>query len=375
MARNTFEITEIYSYPAYTEVTKEKMISVNKQMNRINQKSREEAKRGTCYICNKACSSFCRSHSIPEFVLRNIAENSEVSEPRQADNLEPKKNTGLKAAGVFFNICKECDSKYFQDYEDENILKSEPSNEMLTAVALKNFLKMNYERSLEIIEERVYSALMLNPLIVSSEGNSPAEYNLKSISEELMYALTSLKSGKPDRYYLYYWKNLDYVVPYAAQYPIAMLQDLQGNVINDFYTGLSSYRLEYLHVAIFPLKESSVILIFSKDGEKRHRRFIRQLKRLDDMDQLSVINFLTFTGSDNVYINLNTYANLVNNPVFMEACRLTYSIRSNVPNPSNALAVAKQAHSFEKRYALPNLLAPQYALNKDIFDESIDNQE
>ena len=342
------------------------MISVKKQMSQIGKNARNATKRDACWICNESCSSFCRSHSIPRLVLKNIEEQSEVSAPRQADNLEPNKSTAVESAGVFFNICNKCDSTYFQAYEDEAALKLEPSNKMLTAIALKNYLKMIYERSLEVEEEKVCMSLTGTPKIVMSDGLSPAEYAVKSLDQELKYALDSLLLEKTEQYYLCFRKELDYVVPYAAQYPIAMLTDLCGNVINNFYTGSNSYKLEYLHVAIFPLQHSSVILVFAKNGETRHRRFIRQLKKLDELDQLSAINFLTFTGADNVYINKATYSSMVQNPIFMAACRLTYSIRSNVPNPSNALAVAMRAHSFEKRHTLPNLLAPQYAIIKEL---------
>ncbi len=368
MWKKHYDDTEIYSFPVTPVVSREKMISVSKQIQRMNKHIREETKRETCRICNAPCSSFCRSHSIPEFVLKNIAEESEVSAPRQADNLEPQKNKAVSSAGVFFNICNDCDSKYFQAYEDEKALKSEPSRKMLSAIALKNYLKMLYERSLEVEEEKVLMSLIGFPMIVVSDGLSPAEYAVRSLDKELQYALDSLLSDGADQYYLCFRKELNYVVPYAAQYPIAMLMDLHGNTINNFYTGSSTYKLEYLHIAIFPLSETSVILIFAKGKEKRHRRFFRQLKKLDELDQLSVINYLTFTGSDNVYINKSTYSKMMQNPIFMAACRLTYSIRSSIPNPPNALKVAKRAHSFEKRYALPNLLAPQYAIEKHVVD-------
>lgn len=105
--------TEIYSFPVTPVVSREKMISASKQIHRMSKQIRKETKRETCWICHTPCSSFCHSHSIPEFVLKNIAEQSEVSAPRQADNLEPQKSTPVTSAGVFFNICNDCDSKYF----------------------------------------------------------------------------------------------------------------------------------------------------------------------------------------------------------------------------------------------------------------------
>ena len=105
MWKRRYNDTEIYSFPVTPVVSREKMISVNKQMHRMSKYIREETKRETCWICHTPCSSFCHSHSIPGFVLKNIAEESEVSAPRQADNLEPQKSTSITSAGVFFNIC------------------------------------------------------------------------------------------------------------------------------------------------------------------------------------------------------------------------------------------------------------------------------
>ena len=365
MKNRVYEHTEIYSFPVNPKVGREKMISVKKQMQHMNKNSRKVVKRDTCWICNKPCNSFCRSHSIPRLVLKNISEDSEVSAPRQMDELEPQKNTGIELAGIFFNICNDCDSKYFQAYESECALDSKITDDMLSAIALKNVLKMVYDRSIEVEEEKAMEELMTFPIIVRTQGQTPAEYAVKSLERELKYALEAINTGTQGRYHLYYTKKLNYVVPYAAQYPIAMLTDLTGNVINNFYTGSNAYRLEYLHIGIFPLKETTMILIFGKNGEKRHARFIRQLKKLEESDQLSAINFLTFTGADNVFIHKSTYEKMLLNPIFTAACRLTYSIRSNVPNPSNALEVAMRAHSFQKRFALPNLLDYKYAIPRE----------
>ena len=79
------------------------------------------------------------------------------------------------------------------------------------------------------------------------------------------------------------------------------------------------------------------------------------------MDQLSTINYLTFSGTDNVFINPTVYAKLIQNPDFLAVCRMTYSIQSNIPRPQS-LKIAMQAYSFDNRKAFPNLLSPEYAL-------------
>lgn len=365
MEMDQFEITKIYSLPQHSDAPKERMIEVNKKLSLAKKPFVQKTKRERCWICGAKYSGFCKSHSIPAFVLRNIGEDSEVSHPRQADSPEPHKNTGIASAGIFRNICSICDSKVFRSYEDEPMYDTFPTPEMLSAIALKNCLKVTYEREMEVEEERFYRTLSGVPELVLNEGKSPAEYAVKEFRREIDYALKAVASPKKDSYHLYYYKKLDYKVPFAAQYPIAMLADLDGAVIHNFYTGSNAYRLQYLHIAIFPLQKSSILLIFGAKDDNRHRKFIKQLKKLEEEDQLSVINFLTFSGAENIFLNKTTYAKVSKDPAFMDICRLTYAIWSNVPNPSDPLAVAIREHSFQKRHTIPNLLSPEYAIKAD----------
>ena len=48
-------------------------ITYNKLMSKIQAKARQEAKLNYCYYCKKEVSSFCNSHSVPQFCLRRIA--------------------------------------------------------------------------------------------------------------------------------------------------------------------------------------------------------------------------------------------------------------------------------------------------------------
>ena len=48
-------------------------ITYNKLMSKIQAKARQEANLNYCYYCKKEVSSFCNSHSVPQFCLRRIA--------------------------------------------------------------------------------------------------------------------------------------------------------------------------------------------------------------------------------------------------------------------------------------------------------------
>ena len=49
-----------------------------KKVNDIIKESRAKTKLSYCYYCKKEVTSFCKSHSIPSSILKNIAHNGKV---------------------------------------------------------------------------------------------------------------------------------------------------------------------------------------------------------------------------------------------------------------------------------------------------------
>ena len=115
----------------------DKKIAINKAANRINREARERAKAATCCVCGKACTSFCNSHSIPQFSLQYIAEGGKVAQVLQGEIPTMGKDTGLNSAGTFHLICRECDSSIFRNYEDPNAYSQQPTERMLAQIAMK----------------------------------------------------------------------------------------------------------------------------------------------------------------------------------------------------------------------------------------------
>lgn len=68
--------------------------------------------------CGKETTSFCNSHSIPVFCLRKIAVDGEALHTNKLVN-SPLKDFSkvINKSGTFQPICRECDSKIFQEYE------------------------------------------------------------------------------------------------------------------------------------------------------------------------------------------------------------------------------------------------------------------
>lgn len=53
-------------------------ISFSKFQSRIRSEARENAKTGKCYLCGRDCSSYCQSHTVPQFMLKNISKKGIV---------------------------------------------------------------------------------------------------------------------------------------------------------------------------------------------------------------------------------------------------------------------------------------------------------
>lgn len=344
-----------------TEIPKKRKISISKFITRILKKARTNAKRATCHICGNECSSFCKSHSVPQFALQNIAEQGNVHIPLQGEMLTTGDDTGIKSAGVFFLICNNCDNTRFGDYENPDVYNVQPNDKMLAEISLKNYLQMIYKRR---IDPEIYSLLdqrFDNFSIIPGKGKTIQEIDLEDYQRHFQYALRALSGKNAPRFHLYYYTILDYRVPCATQTAIPLIVDLEDNLINNVYNISEEYRIAHLHVAIFPLKETSAIMLFCEQGEKRYRRFFRQFRKLNPEDQLAAINYMIFSYTENVFVNPTVYKLAWKNKGFRKVCRKTTNVLSfaGIHDP---IKTAIQAFSFSNRYGVPNLLSREYAL-------------
>ena len=357
-------LKQIFCIDSNYQLSEEQIMQVNKAVSKNFKEARTASKESFCYLCKKTCDGFCNSHSIPQFSLVNIAENGKVADPLQGEHPSSKDDIGLKKAGTFHIICDNCDNTMFSDYETPSAYSAPPNNRMLAQIALKNYLQMVSKRRIESnlydILERDYD----NFESVSSGGSTLEEDDLREYELKLQYAVKTLKENLSNRYHLCYYKVLDYVVPYATQTALCLITDLEDRLVNNPYLSLAEYRMEYLQVAVFPLEHTTVILLFVESGVKRYRNFIRQLNRLNEEDQLSAINYMIFSYTENVFLNVNTHKTTKANPSFMEVCRKIS--QANCPYPSfDPIDAAMQAFSFSRRKSFPNLLNRKFALAKD----------
>lgn len=341
-------------------------IVVNKKMSDILKRAKENAKPKTCFICHKPCSSFCNSHSVPQFCLKQIAKDGKLYPSAWNSGLPIyDKELGVKKAGTFQIICNDCDSKVFQEYETPEIYSSPPSGKVLAQICLKNYLQMISKRKQEIELYKLGAEQFPTHFLSALHNIEIAELDLHEYELGFERAYKASNRNHTDWYYLCYFQKLDYVVPFSFQGQIVLVCGLDGEVINDIYNMSPNYRLEEIHIAVFPLKIGSVVMIITDSRRARYRKFYRQLKRLPLEDQLAIINYIIFSYSENVFISKDLDEKVLTDSAFQKMCYTTNIAVASTPINGQALDAALNSFDLSKRHTVPNLLSKKYALIGD----------
>lgn len=346
-----------------TEYSKRK-VEINKKMGALMREARKKAKLEKCYVCGKTCSSFCNSHSVPQFCLRNIAENGKVYfSGIQQDLPFFGEDSGINKAGTFLLICNDCDSKLFSEYENPDSYSCIPSGKMLAQIALKNSLQIISKR----LQERALFSLgdEISPINHDffAHKQEIIDLDLQEYIPDYQRAKQAASGGHDDWYYLCLYRKLDYVVPFAAQSKITLISDFEDKVVNDIYNLSPDYHTKDIHVAIFPLESSSVVMLFIDSRDKRYRKFYRQLKKLEPDDQLAAVNYIVHAYTENVFLSKKINEKALRDPFFRDVCQKAGDFLSSNPFASDALPTAVREFSLSNRNSIPNLLSREYALS------------
>ena len=335
-----------------------------KKYNKIIKDAREESKLEYCLCCKKKTSSFCNSHSLPKFVLKNLSEKGMVLTSNHFLEMPfIKEEKGLNNSGTFHRICRECDNSLFKIYEDENKIYEEPRKKAMCQIDLKNCLKM-YDKRLN--EVALYSKMinisegfLLDELLEKQKVNF---LDLNEIANEFNRSFDILNKKSTSSYELIYWKTLEYVAPIGFQGHIALVGDLNGGVINDIYNHSYKYVIENLNLCVFPLKEKTIVLMFVSKENKKYKYFIKQFKKLNEEDKLNLISFIIFNYSEEFFLSPNTKKKILENE----------DIRVITKNTTDMIALDENMAKMMKNYkfselkefrTFPNLLSKENSLH------------
>lgn len=345
-------------------MSKEEIINARKFVNDIVKDARKASKHSECLWCgNKA--SLCNSHTIPQFILRNIANNGKLKPSSSLLNTDIfSADSGINNAAVFHLICRPCDGSIFQDYENEDAYRMQPTDKLLNQIALKNVLRDIYkhESEVELYKNAKDIAIQKNPfvgLFISILFDSQSEARERDVQDcyELYHDIRSYMDNNISGMKTIWFHTLDYVVPIAYQGMIALTTGFDGEVITNHYDFSEDYRVEYLQLVIFPLMTSSVVLLFTDNKNTKYDQFELAMKQLTDEERLKVINYILFLYTEDFFISPSISEEILEN------CKRVASSIHDLATVDEERTMSRSVVDFDlKRYdSIPNLLDPQYA--------------
>ncbi|WP_416045844.1 hypothetical protein [Priestia megaterium] len=339
-------------------------VDFRKSLGKIQAKSRKDAKGEECFYCGEKCSSFCNSHSIPAFFLRNIAVDGDVYNNNKLVSFPLlDEDKGVNNTGTFQLICRDCDSKIFSDYENPDNYQNTPTSKMIAQIAMKNSLKSIAKRKFEIALYTNMKNDMAFPNDFYEQRQLINHLDLKEYIEDFNKAKRIEKKGWDNEYYLFYHQKLDYVVPIAFQSNIALVIDFKGSIINDIYNKSSNYKIQSMHICVFPLETSSIIMMFVDSKHKRYRSFYKQFKKLTPQDKLAAINYIIFSYSEDVYINKEVNEEVLQDTGLIDASRKGFDVLSTQPTV-DAEMIGRENLDFSEINSIPNLLSEEFKIQQ-----------
>ena len=267
--------------------------------------AKKEVKGRFCFICGNEVSSFCNSHTIPAFMLKYIAIDGHLkSYGALAQNPLDKGKKGVKQAGTFKLICRTCDSKLFQMYENEaNYGNVKMINQLLGEIALKTILKTIskrlYEKKMyELILEDIYHSPINHFLNEMIHGKL---LDLKQLNRDYQYLTSNIYNI--EEFKILFYLKLPYRVSVAVQDMINLTCDFDGNIINNIFDMSNDNTLYPFYICVFPLKCERHIIIFSRKDINIYNKFFLQLSKKTIYQQLQLINYLIIENLEDYFIN------------------------------------------------------------------------
>lgn len=352
-----------------TNFDQNELILLRKQMSSFLKQARENAKLDKCFYCGKNNPQICNSHSVPEFLLKNIAIDGELLYTNLLVNIPTEKEKkGLNEAGTFRIICRECDSKIFKSYENPENYLTLPTPKMLAEISLKNYLHVISKRLIENELFKQAHTLTANPLMLDymSKKLKINQLDLSEYRKAYEKAKRIAIKNWENEYYIIFFKKLDYVVPIAYQSNIALICDIEGNIINDIYNTDEKYKIQDIQLCIFPLKDSSIILLFMDNNNKRYSKFNKQFKRLDDEEKLELLNYIIFKYSEDIFFSKKIEETMTSSEELKRVIRSTADITCSTYNllgeKINYDKAVREEFNLNNKKDIPNFLSKKFAL-------------
>lgn len=339
---------------------KNRDIEAKRTISSWQKEAKNKTKREKCMYCGREVTSFCNSHSIPRFILKRISQDGWLYTPnKQVENPLLDEEKGLNKSGTFNNICKQCDSEIFSEYESEEKLQSDITNKMMAQIAIKDILHDLYVKELNLNMLKVPKSKMNIGLeLMEKIYIKPLELDVEELKRNFRVPKKIIDKNLKSGYKLIFDKKLDYIVPIASQGQICIFSDLNGKVLNNIYNKDERAKLQYIHLCVFPLESSTRIIMFYHKNNNSYFGFERQFNRLSEKEKLELTNFLILNETENFFISKNVNEELVNNEKIKEVVRNTGTLIS--PTKED---IAERVNQIKKFREIPNFLDEKYKID------------
>ena len=272
-------------------------IEEKKMISQLLNDVEKDAKPECCLLCGKKIDSFCNSHVVPRFVLKEIADNGMISYGQSLYNesmKNPLYNTtkGINNAFTFKLICNQCDKKTFAEYEDPKsvmnfeTLNYDMKNLVLSEMAIKTHLEHIGRKSKDYILK-----CKTHPEMVELFRNVGTAEEI-DIVDHLDYIKKLLKNRKSTSFpfRILYDKLLDYRCDIACQTLICYIYDLKGNKIYEPKDFSSGDYTRYFYLMILPYKAKTRVLFYI---EKRNVQFVENIvSQFNELTEDEKLHFL-----------------------------------------------------------------------------------
>lgn len=234
---------------------------------------------------------------------------------------------------------------------------------MIAQIDMKNNLKNISKRLMELEMYRLMGEQFGMSKEMVAAKSAVNKLDLAEFKDSFSRAKKrDIKSFSGD-YYIGFYKKLPYIVHMAFQGTIALIFDLEGNVINNIYNSDPKYKSNNVGICIFPLEESSVIMLFVGKDNAIYSRFFRQLRKLDLENQLSIINYIIFSYSEDYFLSPNLGKETLNKLMSLSG-KTPEMIGFYLTTESQQLEGIKKIYDYDGRFSVPNLLLDKFALTK-----------
>ncbi len=346
----------------------EQIIELRKLLGKYIKDARSRSRHKVCLLCGRE-GGFCNSHTIPQFCLENIAWNGKLYSMHTLLNTQLlSSDSGVNSSGTFHIICRDCDGRVFQDYENAEAFEAAPTEKVLNQIALKTAMRDIYKHEAEI---EMYEAVKLMAAerlegfsqVVDVMMNSQIDARKRDVEEcyEIFDRAKDCLSDGNSRFRTISCDILNYIAPIAFQGMVALVTGADGEVINDNFNYEDSYRVEYLHIAVFPLKRTTAVILFLDAESTRYEKFESFITGLEQEKRLEIINRIIFLYTEDYYLSKQLDEGVLRR--LEEPARSMQDMFS--VNPRRTLRKAVRDYSLKREIRMPNLLSEEYAVEAE----------